>query len=70
MSTTKKYVIMSNPTPVKCLPNPPNKGEAVLEIVHNKICDVCHNQKDIGLMFHYGRHAYCDFHCKVSVASS
>jgi len=39
------------------------RGEEVLTTVHNEVCHICHNRKELGLTFHCGRHVYCDSHC-------
>ena len=46
-----------------------SKGQAALLIQKNEVCHICHNRKDTVLCFPCGRHAYCDYHCGVSIIS-
>jgi hypothetical protein len=38
------------------------KGEATITLVHGENCHICHVRKKDLLMFHCGRHCYCDYH--------
>ena len=44
-----------------------DKGQPALTIQKNDVCHICHNRKETVLCFPCGRHAYCDFHCGVSL---
>ncbi len=44
-----------------------SNGQAALSIQKNEVCHICHNRKETVLCFPCGRHAYCDYHCGVSV---
>jgi hypothetical protein len=44
-----------------------SNGQTALSIQKNEVCHICHNRKETVLCFPCGRHAYCDFHCGVSI---
>ncbi len=44
-----------------------SKGQPALSIQKNEVCHICHNRKETVLCFPCGRHAYCDYHCAVSI---
>lgn len=43
------------------------RGDNVLWQSTNEVCHICHNRKPLVLTFHCGGHAYCDYHCAVSL---